>query len=121
MKLYLLAVLAASLAYPAFAGSIPIVDMKDTVYAPRPVYPFDARRRNLQGSGMFIIRVRPNGTVARVEIEDSTGAPLLDQVAVAAFSKWRFKPGKVTAVRVPMHFTMRGAPYTPQYHPPRSP
>jgi len=69
---------------------------------------------------MFIIRLRPDGTVARVEIEDSTGAPLLDQVTVAAFSKWRFKPGKVKAARVPMHFTMASYPYTPQYHPPGS-
>jgi protein TonB len=91
----------------------------DIIAAPRPEYPVEARRRNLQGSGMFILRVRPDGTVARVEVQDSTGAPLLDRTAIAAYSKWRFKPGRVKAVRVPVHFTMAPYPYIPQYHPPR--
>ena len=104
----------------AFAEPLGAPRAEDIISAPRPEYPFEARRRNLQGSGMFILRVRPDGTVARVEIEDSTGAPLLDRTAIAAYSKWRFKPGRVKAVRVPIHFTMSPYPYTPQYHPPRS-
>ena len=120
MKHCLVIVLLAFLARAALADSISAPRKEDLIYAPRPEYPYDARRRNLQGSGMFIIRVRPDGTVSRVDVEDSTGAPLLDHTAIATFSKWRFKPGRVKAVRVPTHFTMAPYPYTPQYHPPGS-
>ena len=93
---------------------------EDVIYAPRPEYPHEARVHYLQGSGSFILHVRPDGTVARVEVEDSTGAPLLDQTAIAAYSKWRFKPGRVNAVRVPVSFTMKPYPYKPNYVPPKS-
>ena len=109
----------ALLTRTSLADSISAPRKEDLIYAPRPEYPYDARRRNLQGSGMFILRVRPDGTVARVDVEDSTGAPLLDQTAIAAYSKWRFKPGRVRAVRVPIHFTMAPYPYMPHYNPPR--
>jgi len=120
MKRVLVISLLAVFAHTSLADSIAAPRREDLISAPRPAYPFDARRRNLQGSGMFILRVRPDGTVSRVDVEDSTGAPLLDQTAIAAYLKWRFKPGRVKAVRVPIHFTMAPYPYTPQYHPPRS-
>ncbi|TMP93686.1 MAG: energy transducer TonB [Verrucomicrobia bacterium] len=110
-------VFAASI---AFADSISKPRKEDLIYAPRPEYPYEARLHYLQGSGSFILRVRPDGTVARVDVEDSTGAPLLDQTAIAAYSKWRFKPGRVKAVRVPVSFTMAPYPYTPKYVPPKS-
>jgi len=104
----------------AFADSITKPRKEDLIYSAQPEYPFAARLHNLQGSGSFILRVRPNGTVARVEVEDSTGAPLLDQTAIAAYSKWRIRPGRVTAVRVPTHFTMAPYPSKPSYVPPKS-
>jgi TonB family protein len=119
MKHCLLIVLFAFLAHSSLADSISAPRKEDLIYAPRPEYPYDARRRNLQGSGMFIIRVRPDGTVSRVDVGDSTGAPLLDRTAIAIFSKWRFKPGRVKAVRVPIHFTMAPYPYMPHYNPPQ--
>jgi TonB family protein len=87
---------------------------EDVIYAPRPEYPYNARVHYLQGSGSFILHVRPDGTVSRVEVEDSTGAPLLDQTAIAAYSKWRFKPGRVKAVRVPVSFTIEALPIQAQ-------
>jgi TonB family protein len=119
MKRCLVILFFALLTHTSLADSISAPRKEDLIYAPRPEYPYDARRRNLQGSGMFILRVRPDGTVARVDVEDSTGAPLLDQTAIAAYSKWRFKPGRVKAVRVPVHFTMAPYPYMPHYNPPR--
>jgi TonB family protein len=108
------------------AASVALADSRskrhreDLIYGPPPEYPYKARLHNLQGSGSFILRVRPDGTVSRVEIEDSTGAPLLDQTVIATYSKWRFKPGKVKAVRVPVNFTMMPYPYKPGYVPPKS-
>jgi TonB family protein len=104
----------------AIANSISKPRQEDLIYAPRPEYPYKARLHYLQGSGSFVLRVRPDGTVARVDVEDSTGAPLLDQTAIATYSKWRFKPGRVKAVRVPVSFTMMPYPYRPGYIPPKS-
>ena len=120
MKRCFLIVCLAILACTTRAGSVPEVNMRDVVYAPRPNYPFDARRRNLQGSGRFILHVKADGTVERVNVEDSTGAPLLDKTAIGAYLKWRFKPGKARTVGATIHFTMSPYPYNPQYHPPGS-
>ncbi len=120
MKRVLVILILAFPARTSLADSIAAPRREYLLSAPRPEYPYDARRRNLQGSGMFILRVRADGTVSRVDVEDSTGSPLLDQTAIAAYSKWRFKPGGVKAVRVPIHFTMAPFPNIPQYHPPRS-
>ena len=120
MKHCLVILFVAFLVHLSPGDTIPAPRKEDVIYGPRPEYPVEARRRNLQGSGMFILRVRPDGTVSRVDVQDSTGAPLLDQTAIATYSKWRFKPGRVKAVRIPVHFTMTPYPYKPQYHPPRS-
>ena len=114
--------LVALLLLPHFVLSDPISKPRkeDVIYAPRPEYPSEARVHYLQGSGSFILHVRPDGTVSRVQVEDSTGAPLLDQTAIAAYSKWRFKPGRVKAVRVPVSFTMMPYPSKPNYVPPKS-
>ncbi len=118
MKRYVLIIAGFIVAHVVLADTISKPRKEDLIYAPRPEYPYKARLHFLQGSGSFILRVRPDGSVARVEVEDSTGAPLLDQTAINAYSKWRFKPGRVTAVRIPTSFTMAGFPYKPNYVPP---
>lgn len=95
----------------SLGDSIPQPRKGDLIYAPRPEYPYKSRAHLSQGRGTFILRVRPDGSVARVDVEDSTGAPLLDRAAIAAYSRWRFKPGRVTAVRIPTDFTMTGVRY----------
>src|SRR5947209_1745569 len=61
--------------------------------AAKPEYPLEARRHNMQGRGVFWMHLRPDGTVARVEIRKSIGYRILDKAAVAALSQWRFRPG----------------------------
>ncbi len=43
----------------------------------------------------------------------STGSSLLDGAALQAYSQWRFKPGSVTQVKMPITFTNRQAAQTP--------
>jgi TonB family protein len=84
---------------------------KDVViYAPKPDYPLAARSRRLEGSGIFLLHLRLDGTVQSVEVFKSTGHSELDDSAIAAFSRWRFHPGP-TKVKIPLAFTMRGAQY----------
>lgn len=63
-----------------------------TVSAPRPYYPSEAVRLDLRGRGIFRLHADlRNGVVKKVEIEQSTGKPILDKAAVDAFQKWFFK------------------------------
>src|SRR4051794_39591270 len=86
-------------------------DADTALRAPRPEYPAAARARGVEGRGFFIMHIRPDGTVWRVEIKKSTGHRMLDDAAVKAFMQWRFHPGKHNAVGTPVNFTMHGSPY----------
>jgi periplasmic protein TonB len=80
--------------------------------APRPEYPYEARRQRITGSGIVIMSIDPvSGSVTDVSMWQSTGSPVLDNATVAAFRRWRFKPGTVSRVKSPITFTMTGAQY----------
>ncbi|MDP9004014.1 MAG: TonB family protein [Verrucomicrobiota bacterium] len=80
--------------------------------APRPEYPYEARRSRITGSGVAAISVDvASGSVSNVVMEASTGSPVLDNAAVTAFRRWRFQPGTVSRLRTPITFTLTGAQY----------
>ena len=56
--------------------------------------------------GVFLLSVRPDGTVSNVEKLHTTGQRFLDRDVTKAFAKWRFRPGSVKEVRVPAHFAV---------------
>ena len=76
--------------------------------APRPKYPYAARKRRLEGSGVLLINVDvETGRVRSVRMLKSTGHKLLDDSALEAFAKWRFRPRAVPSkVKVPIKFTL---------------
>ena len=80
-------------------------------YAPRPQYPYEARSRHVTGSGTCVVEVGPSGSVTSASMAQSIGNPILDNAATSAFSQWRFKPGSVSKVKIPITFTMTGAQY----------
>jgi TonB family protein len=83
------------------------------VYAPRPQYPYEARARRIAGAGVAVLAIDPNtGVVKKAEMATSTGNPILDNAALAAFRQWEFKPGTVSKVKIPIRFTMRGSVVT---------
>lgn len=80
--------------------------------APRPEYPYEARRQRITGSGFVVMTVDSiNGRVTDVVMEQSTGSSVLDNASVAAFRRWRFKQGTVSRVRSAITFTMTGSQY----------
>ena len=82
------------------------------VSAPRPEYPYEARRARITGNGLAVMTVDPvDGVVTEVMMSVSTGSPMLDNAAIAGFRRWRFKPGTASQVKVPITFTMTGAMY----------
>src|SRR6266536_1517779 len=49
--------------------------------------------------------------IKRTAMSQSVGNPILDNAALSAFRQWRFRPGTVSKVRIPITFTITGASY----------
>jgi TonB family protein len=82
------------------------------IYSPRPEYPYEARSRHQTGSGVCVVSVDPgSGNVTDATMAQSIGSPILDQSTLSAFRRWRFKPGTVSKVKIPITYTMTGASY----------
>ena len=82
------------------------------IFAPKPEYPYEARSKKLIGSGVCVVTVDPaTGNVTDATMAQSLGSPILDNSAVSAFRRWRFKPGAVSKAKIPVTFTMTGASY----------
>jgi TonB family protein len=80
--------------------------------APRPEYPYEARRRQTMGSGTAVLTINPTGgNVIDVRMSQSTGSPILDNATVSTLRRWRFRPSDVTTIQVPITFTLTGAVY----------
>jgi TonB family protein len=80
--------------------------------APRPEYPYEARRQKITGSGVAVMNVDPgSGNVTDVIMSTSTGSAFLDNAAIAGLRRWRFKPGSVSTVTCPVTFTLSGASF----------
>jgi TonB family protein len=73
--------------------------------APLPEYPYEARHANVTGSGVCLMMVDPaSGRVSNAVMTQSTGNAVLDKVTTETFRRWRFKPGTVSEVRVPISY-----------------
>jgi TonB family protein len=82
------------------------------ISAPRPEYPYEAKRSHITGSGVCVVSVdTASGSVNDASMATSTGNSILDNATVSAFKRWRFKPGTVSRVRIPITFTLTGASY----------
>jgi TonB family protein len=79
------------------------------IFAPAPDYPYEARRQHIVGRGIVILEVdRTSGNVTHAVMQESTGSVLLDDNTLTAFRRWRFQPGTIKMVRIPINYTMRG-------------
>lgn len=82
------------------------------LYAPRPSYPYEARRSGTTGSGVAQLTVNPAaGNVVEARMSQSTGSPILDSSTLSAFRRWRFRSGVPSNVTVPITYTLAGASY----------
>jgi protein TonB len=78
------------------------------VSTPAPDYPALSTGQRFEGSGVFVLHIDPKtGTVGSVAIEKSTGQAALDNAALDALRRWKFKPGVPSVVKVPIAFSHR--------------
>ena len=94
---------AASLSAP-----VPVslsVAQSMAITAPLPDYTYEMKRRNLTGSGIYVVTVdTATGTVTNATMFQGTGSPLLDKLTTQTFKSWRFKPGTLSQVRIPITY-----------------
>ena len=82
-------------------------DPKKVINAPRPDYPLEARARHWTGRGIALVEVDPKtGYVTAARMLKSTGHVILDNAALSAFMRWRFKPGSPKQVHIPINYVM---------------
>ena len=82
------------------------------ISAPRPEYPYEARRQRATGSGVALLTVDPmTGSVTDVRMLRSTGSAVLDDATVSGLRRWRFRPGTVSVVQTPITYTLTGAAF----------
>ncbi len=74
--------------------------------APHPSYPNDAVRKRLEGTGVFEVYFRSDGSVSHVALARSTGHWALDKECISTFKTWRCHPGRVTWFCVPVTFVI---------------
>jgi TonB family protein len=83
-----------------------------TLYAPKPTYPYEARRTGTLGTGVAQLRVNSAaGNVIDARMAQSTGSAILDNATLEALKRWRFKPGVAENVDVPITYTLAGVSY----------
>ena len=71
------------------------------IYKPEPEYSEEARKAKWQGAVLLAIVVDENGVPQDVKVVRSLGLGL-DQKAIEAVQKWRFKPGQKDGKAVPV-------------------
>jgi TonB family protein len=74
-----------------------------------PEYPNEAREKHQSGPGLALLTIdTATGHVVKTEMALSTHSKILDQAAMHALRQWRFKPGAVSKVWVPLKFFLSG-------------
>ena len=93
------------------ASPVGSVARPEAIYRPTPVYRPEWAKQGLAGKGVVLVTIDPRtGIVTGTRMLQSTGSKLLDGAALEAYSKWRFKPGSVPQVKMPIEFASRPRP-----------
>jgi TonB family protein len=81
----------------------------DMIFAPAPEYPYSERSHHIEGAAVVRMEIDlKTGITTHVTLIRSSGFPKLDEAAIRALARWRFKPGKWKEVEMPVSFTMHG-------------
>lgn len=109
-------VVAARSATAPTSTAAAIVSMEsrkvEYLFNPPPAYPPRARRLGLEGEVLIRTRVLPNGESDQLMLERSSGYALLDEAALEAIRKWRFRPARrgdeqiVSWIEIPVRFRL---------------
>jgi len=80
---------------------VPYDEPPELLYLPEPEYPELARKAQIEGDVKLLLKIDEKGNVIGVRVEKSVH-PLLDQAAIKAAWKAKFKPAKQRDKPVPV-------------------
>jgi protein TonB len=92
---------------PPVAGAYTKVDAPSYLEHVMAGYPWKAKRLHQEGVVELTVYINETGALDRVEITQSSGFDVLDQAALAAEKKSRFRPAKVGGRPVPSKAEVR--------------
>ncbi len=78
-----------------------------------PVYPKNLRERDIEGKVIVKLLIDKEGKVQEIQIFESSGYKIFDQIAIKAVRQWRFKPARkgnqqrVSWVLIPINFQIK--------------
>jgi protein TonB len=72
-----------------------------------PPYPAEAEMRGQHGTVVILIHVSESGVATGVDVAESSGVAALDQAAVTAARKWRFRPAMQAGRTIPFDMPFR--------------
>ena len=67
---------------------------------PAPRYPLKAKKDEQEGIVLLLAKVNSSGAAGQVSVKSSSGFPLLDEAALKAVERWKFKPAKIGSVAI---------------------
>jgi protein TonB len=79
---------------------------------PKPPYPRAARQQRQEGMVLLTLTVSADGSVAEVQVKQSSNYRLLDEAAFSTVKQWRFAPARIgnvavsAQVEVPVRFKL---------------
>ena len=79
---------------------------------PAPRYPREAKNARQEGMVLLTAQVSGMGLAEQVTVKNSSGFPLLDEAALKAVERWKFKPAKIgsmaiaSQVEIPIRFQL---------------
>ena len=79
----------------------------------RPVYPKNLRERDIEGKVILKLFIDKEGKVQEIQIFESSGYKMFDQIAIKAVRQWRFKPARKgnqqrgSCVLIPINFRIK--------------
>lgn len=94
------------------AGGAETLAQPNYLKNPAPRYPEEARRASQQGVVLLLAKVNSDGKTDEVSLKSGSGYPLLDEAALKAVQRWKFKPAKLgsmpidSQVEIPIRFQL---------------
>lgn len=82
------------------------------IHDAKPVYPLKAKSKNWEGTVILLAKVKKDGTIGQIEVENSSGYDILDQEAIKAVKRWRYRPAEKNGApvdcikRIPIRFKL---------------
>jgi protein TonB len=91
---------------------VPVSREVEYLYNPSPAYPSRARRMGMEGEVLIRTRILLSGSCDELELVRSSGFEVLDQAAMEAIRRWRFRPASrgdeliISRVEIPVVFRL---------------